>query len=60
MACRKSTWNVSSMVHRSGEEVEALHRINMYFCCAQETRWKGGSMRMLFVENTSSFGKVII
>ena len=49
MACRRSkshevraaTWNVSSMVCRSGEVVDALHRRKIDFCCAQETRWKG-------------------
>ena len=44
---RTATWNVSSMVSRSGEVVDALHRKNIDFCCAQETRWKGESARML-------------
>ena len=35
------------MVDRSGEVVDALHRRNIDFCCAQETRWKNGSARML-------------
>ena len=55
MACQRSksqdmraaTWNVSSMVGRSGEVVDALHRRKIDFCCAQETRWKGESARML-------------
>ena len=38
---RTATWNVSSMVSRSGEVVDALHRRKNDFCCAQETRWKG-------------------
>ena len=44
---RTATWNVSSMVSRSGEVVDALHRRKINFCCAQETRWKGESARML-------------
>ena len=42
---RAATWNVSSMVSRSGEVVDALHRRKIDF--AQETRWKGESARML-------------
>ena len=42
MACQRSMshdvraaiWNVSSMVGRSGEVVEALHRRNIDLCCA--------------------------
>ena len=44
---RAATWNVSSMVCRPGELVDALHRRKIDLCCAQETRWKGGSARML-------------
>ena len=41
MACQRSksqdvkaaTWNMSRMVVRSGEVVDALHRRNIYFCC---------------------------
>ena len=44
---RTATWNLSSMVNRSGEVVDALHRRKIDFCCAQETRWKGESVRML-------------
>ena len=40
---RTATWNVSSIVSLSGELVDALHRRNIDFCCAQETRWKGES-----------------
>ena len=47
MARQRSTWNVSSMVSRSGEVVDALHRRKIDFCCAQETRWRGESARML-------------
>ena len=43
---RTATWNVSSMVSRSGEVVDALHRRKIDLCCAQETRWKGESARM--------------
>ena len=52
MACRRlqevraATWNVSSVVRRSGEVVNALHRRKTYFYCAQETRWKCGSAKM--------------
>ena len=42
---RTAIWNVSSMVSRSGEVL--LHRRKIDFCCAQETRWKGESARML-------------
>ena len=44
---RTATWNVSSMVSQSGKVVDALHRRKIDFCCAQETRWKGESARML-------------
>ena len=44
---RTATCNVSSMVSRTGEVVDALHRRNIDFCCAQEARWKGESARML-------------
>ena len=67
MACQRSkshdvrtgTWNVSSMVSRSGEVVDALHRRKIDFCCAQETRWNG-ECAVLMVEDTSSFGKAVI
>ena len=45
---------------RSGEVVDALHRRKIDFCCAQETRWRGESARMLMVEDTSSFVKAVI
>ena len=35
------------MVGRSGEVVDALYRRKIDFCCAQETRWKGESARMI-------------
>ena len=44
---RTATWNVSNMVSRSGEVVDALHIRKIDFSCAQETRWKGESARML-------------
>ena len=44
---RTATWNVSSMVSRSGEVVDALYRRKIDLYCAQETRWKGESARML-------------
>ena len=34
------------MVCRSGEVVDALHRRNINFCCAQVMRWKGGCAKM--------------
>ena len=48
MACQRNksqdvrtvTWNVSSMVSRSGEVVNALHRRKIDLCCAQEMRWR--------------------
>ena len=43
---RAATWNVNSMVSRSGEVVDALHRRKIDLCCAQETRWKGESAKM--------------
>ena len=44
---RTATWNVSNMVSRSGEVVDALHRRKIDFCCAQETWWEGESARMI-------------
>ena len=44
---RAATWNVSSIVGQSGAVVNVLHRRKMYLCCAQETRWRGESARML-------------
>ena len=41
------TWNVGSMTGRSGEVVETLARRRVDICCVQETRWKGGSARMV-------------
>ena len=35
------------MVSRSGEVVDGLHRRKNDFYCAQETRWKGESARMI-------------
>ena len=35
---RTAAWNVSSMVSRSGEVVDTLHRRKIDFCCAQESR----------------------
>ena len=35
------------MVCRSGGVVDALHRRKIDFCCVKETRWKGGSVRIL-------------
>ena len=44
---RAAIWNVSSMVDRSAEVVDALHKRKIDFCCVQEARWKGESARML-------------
>ena len=44
---RFGSWNVGSMTGRSGEIVECLARRRIDVCCVQETRWKGGSARML-------------
>ena len=59
---RTATWNVSSMVSRSGEVVDTLHRRKIDLCCAQETRWKGESARMLGAngKDIHSFGKAVI
>jgi hypothetical protein len=38
---------VGTMRGRSGEIVEMAGRRRLDFCCLQETRWKGGSSRML-------------
>jgi hypothetical protein len=39
--------NVGTMTKRSSEVVEMVARRRLDFCCLQETRWKGGSARML-------------
>jgi len=44
---RIGTVNVGSMSRRSGEVAEMAGRRNLDFCCLQETRWKGGSARMI-------------
>ena len=68
MACQRSksqdvraaTWNVSSMVGRSGEVVDAIHRRKIDFCYAQEMRWKVESARMIDAIDKSYFGKAVI
>ena len=60
---RTATWNVSSLVSRSGEIVDDLHRRKVHFCCKLERR--GGRVKVrgclvLMVEDTSSFGKAVI
>ena len=47
---RFATWNVGSMSCRNGEVAEVLHNRRVDICCVQETRWKGGSARMLGME----------
>ena len=44
---RFGTWNVGSMTGRSAEVVDVLMRRRVDVCCVQETRWKGGSARMI-------------
>ena len=44
---RVGSVNVGSMTGRSGEVVEMAARRRLDFCCLQETRWRGGSARML-------------
>ena len=44
---RAAIWNVSSMVGRSGEVVDALHRRRIDFCCAQESRWNHCALEFL-------------
>ena len=44
---RIASLNVGTMKGRSAEVVETLHRRNIDVCCVQETRWRGGSARML-------------
>jgi hypothetical protein len=39
--------NVGTMCGRSGEVVDMAARRKLDFCCLQETRWKGGSARMI-------------
>ena len=44
---RISSWNVGTMRGKSNEVVETLARRKVDICCAQETRWKGGSARTI-------------
>jgi len=39
--------NVGTMTGRSGEIVKMAERRDLDFCCLQETRWKGGSARVI-------------
>ena len=57
-----ATWNVSSMVSRSGEVVDALHRRRLI---SVVLRRRGGRVKVrgclvLMVDDTSSFGKAVI
>ena len=45
MNLRIGTLNVGSMKGRSGEVADMAARRRLDFCCLQETRWKGGSVR---------------
>jgi hypothetical protein len=44
---RVATVNVGTMRGREGEVEEILRRRKIDLCCLQETRWKGGSARMI-------------
>ena len=65
---RIGTLNVGTMSGRSNEIIEMLTRRKIDICCAQETRWRGGSARMvkgkdsrykfLWCGNQSGFGGV--
>ena len=49
-ACSKvriATLNVGSLTGRSNEIVEMLSRRKIDICCLQETRWRGGSARLI-------------
>src|SRR5213080_3329977 len=39
--------NVGTMRGRSGEVVDMAARRRLDFCCLQETRWRGGSARVM-------------
>ena len=39
--------NVGTMCGRANEVVETLERRHVDICCVQETRWRGGSARMI-------------
>ena len=43
---RIATWNVGTLRGKAGEIVETLTRC-VDICCLQETRWKGGSARLV-------------
>jgi hypothetical protein len=44
---RVGTVNVGTMSRRAEEVADVAARRRLDFCCLQETRWKGGSARML-------------
>ena len=44
---RTATWNVGTMRQKHSEVVETLTRRKVDICCAQETRWRGESARLL-------------
>ena len=49
---RVASLNVGTMSGRTGEVVETLERRKVDVCCAQETRWRGGSARMITGKNS--------
>ena len=51
---RAATWNMSSIVGRSGEVLDALHRRKIDFCCAQETRWQGERLGLTVLSSGQS------
>ena len=53
---RIATWNVGTLCGKAGEIVETLTRRCVDICCLQETRWKGGSARL--VEGNDSIFKI--
>jgi len=44
---RFATWNIGTMLGRSAEVVETLHRRKIDVCCVQETRWTGSGARVM-------------
>jgi len=52
---RIGTVNVGSMCRRSREVVEMIARRRLDFCCLQETRWKGGSAKIIGSEGYKFF-----
>ena len=47
---RFGSWNVGSKVGRSMEVVDELRRRKVDVCCVQETKWRGGSAKIIGAE----------